>query len=63
MGMKRAVTSGLLGFLGVLSVSSVSTWRHQNVIQQQNETLLQELQRVHRLSDAQINGIRKIFAK
>ncbi len=32
-------------------------------LQQQNEILFRQLQRVHGLSDDQINAIRKIFAK
>jgi len=32
-------------------------------LQQQNEFLFQQLQRVHGLTDAQMNAIRKIFAK
>ena len=60
MGFKRAVTSVALVLLAVVGL--VRSLASPDVRQQQNETLLQELQRVHRLSDAQINGIRKIFA-
>ncbi len=60
MSFKRAVTSVALVLLAV--VGFVRSLASPDVRQQQNETLLQELQRVHRLSDAQINGIRKIFA-
>jgi hypothetical protein len=49
------VLSGLVGF-GRFFASSPS-------LQQQNEILFGQLQRVHGLSDNQVNAIRKIFAK
>jgi hypothetical protein len=49
------VLSGLVGF-GRFFASSQS-------LQQQNEILFGQLQRVHGLSDNQVNAIRKIFAK
>jgi hypothetical protein len=40
-----------------------SFFASSQLLQQQNEILLRQLQRVHSLSEDQVNAIRKIFAK
>jgi formylglycine-generating enzyme required for sulfatase activity len=61
MKVRRALISGLLVFLSLIGIDQF--YASPQSLQQQNEILFQQLQRVHDLSDKQINAIRKIFAK
>jgi len=54
------VFSGLLILSGVVALNSLSNTT--TALEQQNEILLQQLQREHGLSDQQMSDIRKIFA-
>src|SRR5208337_3316638 len=60
MKFRRALASGLLVLIGLVGFDQLLA--SPETRQQQNEILLRQLQRVHGLSDAQINAIRKIFA-
>ncbi len=59
MKVRHVLASGVLGLLGFVGLDFAAP----QALQQQNETLFQQLQRVHGLSDAQMSAIRKIFAK
>ena len=60
MKFKRVLASGLLAFVALIGFDQF--FASPPTRQQQNEILLQQLQRGHGLSDAQIDAIRKIFA-
>lgn len=53
----------LLTFLVILAFFDVSAGRAETALQTNNEILFQQLQQVHRLSDAQMTLIRSIFAR
>jgi hypothetical protein len=57
MKMSRVLVWGALAVSGVVLVGQPPS------LQEQNEALFRQLQRVHGLSDAQMSDIRKIFAK
>ena len=57
----RALAVGFAILLGFVGFGEFLAGRQP--LQQQNETLLLQVQRVHGLSDAQMTSIRKIFAK
>jgi len=61
MKVIRVLGLGLLVFLSLIGIDRF--YASPQSLQQQNEILFQQLQRVHGLSDIQINAIRKIFAK
>jgi hypothetical protein len=61
MKMKRVLALGFLALLSLVGLDSF--FASPQSLQQQNEILLRELQRVHGLSDNQIDAIRKIFIK
>ena len=61
MKVRRVLASGLLVLLGLVGFDQF--FASPQSLQQQNEILFRQLQRVHGLSDDQINAIRKIFAK
>jgi formylglycine-generating enzyme required for sulfatase activity len=61
MRRSGALALGFLILLGLVGFDSF--FASSQSLQQQNEILFQQLQRVHGLSDDQINAIRKIFAK
>ena len=59
MKVRHVLALGLLCLLGLVGYDFASP----QSLQQQNEILCRQLQRVHALSDDQIDEIRKIFAK
>ena len=59
MKVRHVLALGLLCLLGLIGYDFASP----QSLQQQNEILFRQLQRVHALSDDQIDAIRKIFAK
>jgi hypothetical protein len=59
MKFRHALAAVLLAFLGLVGLGYLAA--SPETRQEQNEILLQQLQRVHRLSDAQIDVIRRIF--
>jgi formylglycine-generating enzyme required for sulfatase activity len=61
MKVRIVLTSGLLVLLGLLGFDRF--FASPQSLQPQNEILFRQLQRVHSLSDNQINAIRKIFTK
>jgi len=61
MKVIRVLGLGLLDILSLIGIDSF--YAAPQLVQQQNEIIFQQLQRVHGLSDIQINAIRKIFAK
>src|ERR1019366_8530686 len=61
MKVRRVLVSGLLALLVLVGFDQF--FASPQSLQQQNGILLQQLQRVHGLSDNQINAIREIFAK
>src|ERR1035437_10385454 len=61
MRLRRILALGLLVLLGLRGFDRL--FASPQSLQQQNELLLKQLQRVHGLSDDQFDSIRKIFAK
>lgn len=57
MKISRLVTIGVAALAGAILLASYPS------LQEQNEALFRQLQQVHKLSDAQMAAIRKIFAK
>jgi hypothetical protein len=57
MRIQRVLLLGAAAFVGVILFGQSPSLREQN------EALFQQLQRVHKLSDAQMTAIRGIFAK
>jgi hypothetical protein len=62
MKLLRAWSLGPVIFLGLVFVPVDSFSGPAQLLEQENETLFQALQREHGLSDQQINAVRKIFA-
>jgi hypothetical protein len=59
MKVRHLLAAGLLCLTGFVGLDFAAP----QALQQQNEILLQQLQRVHGLSDQQMDAIRKIFAR
>jgi hypothetical protein len=61
MKSRRTLLAGVLVLTGLLGFDRF--FASPQSLRQQNELLFQQLQRVHGLTNDQINAIRKIFAK
>ena len=61
--MMKAPLSGLLSFLFCISIAGTTVSAETGTLKKQNEVLFRQLQRVHNLTEEQMEKIRTIVAK